>query len=712
VLPRLWTHRTSPWIVLLVAIIGIGAIWFLRDSLSPRVEGDFFFSENDPQLQVSQWINETYPSSPQIILRVARLQGTEEAYKDRIRALTHELLEIKGVVGGYSITTDNPEGSPLFGRILLTPDAAATNVVLSVDDTDPEVLTLGIEGVIAAYRGPELGIVMSGVPVIVELIRRNLLSDLIIFSLAAVLVFGLLIGIIYRDLAIVVGTLATCFISVSTTLVITQAIGLSIGLLTANLVTIVFVLTLSHVVFMTANWLRVAEDQTDRALIVQNAIRDTREASFWSMTTTLLGFASLLIASAQPLRELGVAGIIGTLTAMVTAYSAYPIFLGRWAEVRRSKVANFPNIVTPAPRPILAAVVVGFMVLLLGTGLVRIDTDPGLLTYFAEGDPLRDGLEQVDADGGSSTLDIVVRDVEGARLDSDPVFEKMQVLQSLLEEDPAVGVVLSPTVLLEHAQTLPFAGFLSLELLLNMASSPQLGSVGLGYVTAARDEGHYFLRMRETIKEPSRSEIMARLRADVVDAGLEPVAIGGLYDLQSQLGDLIRSSLKIGIGGLLALFLMIGFIVSRSIVTTSRMWICLAAVPVVVLGVFGHLGIAVDIITSPAANIALAMGVDSMIHLVVRVRTLDASGESLPWDRALSQIRVPVLRASLIISAGFGIFVLSTFPPTRRFGMAVILGTMTAAVMALIVLPRISSAEGRPGVKRGVAALSNLTKSI
>ena len=142
------------------------------------------------------------------------------------------------------------------------------------------------------------------------------------------------------------------------------------------------------------------------------------------------------------------------------------------------------------------------------------------------------------------------------------------------------------------------------------------------------------------------------------------------------------------------------------------MWICLAAVPVVVLGVFGHLGIAVDIITSPAANIALAMGVDSMIHLVVRVRTLDVSGESLPWDRALNQIRVPVLRASLIISAGFGIFVLSTFPPTRRFGMAVILGTMTAAVMALIVLPRISSAEGRPGVKRGVAALSNLTKSI
>ena len=258
-LPRLWTHRASPWSALLVAVLGLGVVWLLRASLSPRVEGDFFFSESDPQLQTSQRINDTYPSSPQIILRVASGQGAENSYEGRIEALTDELLEIDGVVGGYSITTDNPEGSALFSRILLTPDAAATNIVLSADETDPEVLIPRIEAVIAEHQAPELDIVMSGVPVIVELIRRNLLRDLIVFSLAAVLVFGLLIAIVYRDIAIVVGTLATCSISVSLTLVLTQAIGLSIGLLTANLVTIVFVLTLSHVVFMTANWLRVAE---------------------------------------------------------------------------------------------------------------------------------------------------------------------------------------------------------------------------------------------------------------------------------------------------------------------------------------------------------------------------------------------------------------------------------------------------------------------
>jgi len=153
--------------------------------------------------------------------------------------------------------------------------------------------------------------------------------------------------------------------------------------------------------------------------------------------------------------------------------------------------------------------------------------------------------------------------------------------------------------------------------------------------------------------------------------------------------------------GLLLLFLGVAFVVSRSLATTARMWVCLAGIPLVVLGIFGHLGIAIDIITSPAANVALAMGVDSMIHLVVRVRRLTSSGVPAPWAVALSQIRAPVLGATGIICAGFGIFVLSTFPPTQRFGLAVILGTVTAATMALVVLPRM--------VSRRVASESQVT---
>ena len=696
--PRSWTSAAAPWVALALAVFGLLGVWAFVD-LTPEVSGDFFFAEDDPQLQASRQIAERYGSGSLIVVRAADLRSDRDAYEERIESLTEALAAIDGISATYSITTDDPNISPLFRRVLLTPDSSATNVILTVEDADPKALLVSLEQLIEAHDGPDLDIVMSGVPVIVELIRRNLFRDLVIFSLAAALVFGILIALIYRDAAIVVGTLTTCFVSVSATLMITQVLGVGIGLLTANLVTIVFVLTLSHVVFLTANWLRVSQTETDKGEALRQGIQHTLESSFWSMTTTLLGFLSLLVATAKPLRELGIAGAIGTLTAIAVAYTVYPAFLGRWASARAR-----PERVTEVGSPAGSNMVVGVtaaIVVLLGVGTFRVDTDPGLLTYFAKGGELRDGLERIDADGGSSALDIIIRDAEGGRIDSDVVFQKMQAMQAALEADSAVGVVLGPSVLLEHARTLPLARFMSLEVLLDMASNPQLGSVGLGYVSEERDEGHYFLRMREAVDEPSRDAVTDRLRSHVREAGLEPVLVGGLWDLQAQLGKLILASLKIGIGGLLLLFLGVAFVVSRSLATTARMWVCLAGIPLVVLGIFGHLGIAIDIITSPAANVALAMGVDSMIHLVVRVRRLTSSGVPAPWAVALSQIRAPVLGATGIICAGFGIFVLSTFPPTQRFGLAVILGTVTAATMALVVLPRM--------VSRPVASESQVT---
>ena len=283
------------------------------------------------------------------------------------------------------------------------------------------------------------------------------------------------------------------------------------------------------------------------------------------------------------------------------------------------------------------------------------------------------------------------------------MYRRLEALQATLEADSAVGVVLSPTVLIDHARTIPLAGLLPVDLLLDLASSDALDNVALGYVSRDRDVARFSLRMRESVVAP-REDVIARLRSQVEAAGLRPVVVAGLYDLQAQLGRLIGSSLRIGIGGLLLLFLGVAFVVSRSLRTAALMWTCLATIPIVILGAFGHARLAIDIITSPAANIALAIGADSMIHLVVRVRALAAAGVDTPWPVAVTQIGQPVLGASAIIIAGFGIFVLSSFPPTQRFGIAVIVGTVTAAGMALLVLPHLACLRRPPVESLSVSA--------
>jgi predicted RND superfamily exporter protein len=689
-------RRRAPLSALGLAAAALAAAATLVE-LSPRVEGDFFFADDDPQMQASRQVQERFPSGGQVILRVEDRVGDPAAYARRIEVLTADLLVVPGVENGYSIATSNPARSPLYARILLTPDERATNVVLLVDGADPETLLPAIEDVVGRHRGEELGVVVSGVPAIVEQIRRALYRDLVVFSAAAVVVFALLLGLVYRDPAIVAGTVATCLASVSVTLLVVQAMDVGIGLLTANLVTIVFVLTLSHVVFLTSNWRReMVSRGADRAAALGAALHSTWEGSFWSMTTTLLGFASLLVASARPLRELGVAGAVGALVALGVAYAVYPCFLGWWARPPSDSVA------TGVARPLTGAAWVlplaAVVVVAAGIGVPRLDTDPGLLSYFSEGSDLYEGLARIDRDGGSSTLDIVVRDPGGAPISEPDVFSRLQVLQGELESDSAVGVVLSPTVLIEHARTIPLAGLLPVSMLLEISTSDALDGVGLGFVRPDRSEARYSLRMRETLEE-DRHHVLSRLRDRVEASGLEPVAVAGLYDLQAQLGSLIAYSLRIGIGGLLLLFLGVAVVVGRGLRAAATMWVCLAGIPVVILGLFGHLGVAMDIITSPAANIALAVGADSMIHLVVRMRRLATAGAPAPWGSAVAQVGPAILGATGIVCAGFGIFALSSFPPTQRFGFAVIVGSAAAAAMALVVLPRLaclgSSGDGR-----------------
>ena len=290
---RLWTHRAAPWCSLALlglALAGVGT-WV---DLSPKVAPDFFFSEDDPQLQVSKELNERYPSSAQIIIRtqnrVGAVAGYRSTYQDRIGALAEALLSLEGVEGAYSVATED-EGSPLFGRILLNPDSASTNIILQVDDTAPELLVPRLDAVLDQFRSDDLGLVMSGVPVIVERIRQSLFRDLVVFSLAAFLMFGALITLVYRDAAILLGTIVASLLSVSLTLLLTRMIGIGVGLLTANIVTIVFVLTLSHIVFLTANWKLATSGLSkpeDRHAAVSKAVGMTVEGSFWSMITTFL----------------------------------------------------------------------------------------------------------------------------------------------------------------------------------------------------------------------------------------------------------------------------------------------------------------------------------------------------------------------------------------------------------------------------------------
>jgi len=702
--------RYEEWICIALGAISVFVVLKWID-LSPEVESEFFFSREDPQLVALQEMDRRFPTPEQVIVRAASPDVTSDAYESAIRELTAALDAVPEVASVSSITNEDADNSPLWGRLLLNPDGESTNLYVQVPNPDPTKLVPHIEAAIQPLITDDFDVKVSGIPYIVELIRRNLFRDLVVFSSAAFLIFGTLVGVVYRDRHIVVGTLTTCLTACAVTLSLTHLLHIGIGLLTANIAVIVFVLTLSHIVFLTSNWKRIVEEGgASDAGAVADSVSLTFGASFWCMATTFLGFVSLLLTSAKPLRELGVAGAIGTATAIMVAYGVYPTFL-RGIPPNRAKAPPARrrfDLGTALPRRYGGRwlLTIGIVTIVAGVGLLELTTDPSLLSYFARGSELRDGLEAIDRDGGSSPLNVAVADPDGNPIDSDEMNEKMWELQRRLEEDSSVGVAVSPALLLAHARLAPFGGFMNWSQLMDILESPFVNRASRSFVTPDRKQGRYFLRMRESGRTESRARVVNRIRDDVASSGLEITLLAGHYELQGQLGKLIATSLRIGLGGLLLLFVGIAFITSRSRRRTVAMFVCLCSIPLIVLGTAGHFGMPIDIITSPAANVSLAMGVDSMIHLVMRVRRLasPASSEWETWLLARDQLWRPILGASLIICAGFGIFSLSTFPPTQRFGLAVILGTLTAATMALLALPFAATVRMRTVGEEATAA--------
>ncbi len=195
--------------------------------------------------------------------------------------------------------------------------------------------------------------------------------------------------------------------------------------------------------------------------------------------------------------------------------------------------------------------------------------------------------------------------------------------------------------------------------------------------------------MKEEARGFSRLENVRRLEELVSANGFVPQLAGGLYVLQGKLSELLYSSLISGVLLLVGLFAMMGWILTYSLQTTLALTLALGFIPVCLLGGLSHWGVALDMISSPAANIAIGMGVDSLMHMIIRTRILQKEGVTHheSWIRARLQLWKPVLGNALIVSAGFGIFGFSNFPPTQRFGFSMVLGSLMSPLAALLILP-------------------------
>jgi uncharacterized protein len=682
---------TSVLLILVYAIV----------DLQPRVDPHFFFSSDDPQLQESATIDQRFPSGSQLILSVSSPDISSDSYLERLRQMTERIASVPSVTGVRSLA-DGPddfkdaESSPFWSRLLIADNRKSSNVIVLTPGKDPERLIRNVERIVDEFDRKDFHIRIAGAPYVVEMIRRSIRHDFVYFTLTAIALFGLTMAWVFKSARLVAGMLATCTSAVLLTLLVQSLAGKKVGVLTANLGIIVFVIALSHLVYMTFNWQTLSHRSSQKGPELATAAwRMTFPPSFWSMVCASLGFGSLLFVQAKPLRELGFGGVLGSAIALLCSYVMYPSFL-QWATPRESAVTDVgPGRQFWSRRFVPLSVAVIVVSVGLGVGLTRLDTDPSLLDYFKTDTELRDGLEYVDRNGGSNPLTMVVASSDGSPLNDKDAYKQLWVLQEALEKHKGVGTVISLPLLLAEGRRRPLSFLFSTEHLLKAMEEPKHERIARTFVTHDRTQAAFYVRMVERGRTKPRVEVVNDLRAIVRRTGFKPVLVGGIYRLQGELATLVASSLITGLFWLIVLFTVIAWVVARTIRGAAAMIVSLSLVPLCMLGGVGLLRVPVDIISAPATNICIGMAIDSMVHLMFGVRRAERDGKKgwSAWVAGREEQWRGIVYSDVIIAAGFAIFVLSDFPPTQRFGLVVVFGTIIDILANLFVLPLLGGAE-------------------
>src|SRR5437764_13801317 len=199
----------------------------------------------------------------------------------------------------------------------------------------------------------------------------------------------------------------------------------------------------------------------------------------------------------------------------------------------------------------------------------------------------------------------------------------------------------------------------------------------------------FLVRLVEERRVKYRLQVVDDLRAICRKYGFKPELVGGIYYLEGRLAQLVASSLVTGLFWLNLLFIVIAWIVARSVRGALAMILSLTLVPLCMLGGIGWLRVPMDVISAPATNVCIGIAIDSMIHLVFGVRRAqrDGTNGSEAWVAERKEQWRGSVYTDVINAADVAIRVLSGLPPTPRVRLVLLAGCSIDILPDLVVLP-------------------------
>ncbi|MBZ0122144.1 MAG: MMPL family transporter [Sandaracinaceae bacterium] len=625
--------------------------------------------------------------------------------------------------------------APLLQGRLLSRDRDTTAVVLYLDEAVRAHAALAstvedVDTYLAAHPAPSgVEVAVGGLPHLFHAIVVKMEADNLRIVPMTLLVCLVLLFVSLRWAPGVVLPLVTVGLSALVTMGGMALFGQELNVITNIVPPLLIIVGISDSIHLIGRYREELEVHTSKLDAARDTLKAMAVACFLTSLTTAVGLGSLVVARTGMLQRFGVIAGIGVMLAYVITVVFLPASITLFKpplppkrpEGRATHLADrgwLEKLMVVMTRHILrrpwlylagALVFAGLSI----WGALSVRVDNMLLDEFDESDPIFTATRLMERElDGVRPLEIMLTAREPGRFEDPAVIAAIDETQRRLRSRDGVLSTLSPADYL-HESWARIAGEESLRTE-PLRHRDQIAALTLLFRRAGHDPLATFLstdgrvgrvqvrlgdigaRATSRLVHELRAELSERFGPLGIEVAMTGEAYSGSLGLEAVIGDLLGS---LGTAMVVIFALMV--------LLFASLRLGLLSVPPNVLPLAGTMAwmtlrdIPMNAATVIVFSISLGLAVDGSIHILARYREElgKGAGRNLAIVRSARGTGRAIVVSNATLMLGFGVMLLSSFLPVRRFGELIAITVLTSSLATLIVQPALLRL-GAPRPKR------------
>jgi len=556
---------------------------------------------------------------------------------------------------------------------------------------------------------------VSGMPYIRTLNAKSIVDEISLFVGASLLITSLIFFFFFRSFRATLISLIVVIIGVIWTFGFLGLFNYEITVLTAVVPSLIIIIGIPNCIFLTNKYQQEYLTHGNKARALQRVITKVGTATLMTNLTTAAGFATFIITKSELLKEFGIVTSVSIMALFFLCLILIPIYYSYQAvptekhleHLSRNYTRTFMTWIEKMVRKnkshvYLAALFLFFISLY---GAFQIKTSGSLIEDMPKKTGFfKDILFFEKEFDGVMPLEITIDTKRKNGVMKLSTLEKMDELQKTIEEIPELSKPISILNLVKYSKQAYYNG------------NPEF------YDLPNSQEQYFILSYAKNTSKNSQKNIMKSYvdstgQVTRITTFMRDIGTGNMEKIESKLRAKINTlfpqkKYKVTLTGkayvfekgtkylldnLVSSLLFAIFLISLLMAFMFRSFkmVVVAIIPnllplIITAGIMGYFGIPLKPSTILVFSIAFGLSVDDTIHFLAQYRQELVKND---WKikrsvfATLKEAGVSMFYTSVVLFAGFSVFMLSDFGGTVALGGLVAITLLFGMLSNLILLP-------------------------